>query len=226
MRVGSGLGIRRLGRSVAIVAAAAAIVVLGSVGVLLAASGGDPKPLGDPQASGVRLPDNRDDPTSQERADAMAIFTTDPRVLALVATQRYELLGVAASTPGKGAQASHQYLDVTVALYGINETWVGLVDLAGRKLITLDRSGANGGLSQSEESVAFAIAEADPQVAALIGALHAVRALAPHVPDGEGPGACARERCANATFSVPGGKALVVAVSLSTGQVVAIYPRR
>lgn len=185
-----------------------------------------PKPTGDPNATGERLPDNRDDPTAQERTDAIAIFVADPRVISLVAGQTYEVLGVLVSKPDKAVDTGHRFMGVGVALYGVNETWGGLVDLQSLRLTSLERSPSNAGLSPAEEDRAFAIAQADPQVATLVSQLNAVRNTAYGVLDGEGPSACGNERCANVTFSVPGGNVLIVAVSLSSGRVLTIYPRR
>ncbi len=185
-----------------------------------------PKPTGDPGATGERLPDNADAPTAQERTDALAVFVADARVIPLISGQTYEVVGVAVAKPDKAADTGHRYMEITVALYGANQTWLGLVDLQSRRLTTLERSAANAGLSPSEEDRAFLTAQADPQVAGLIGQLNAARNTAYGVPDGEGPAACARERCANVTFSVPSGNVLIVAVSLSSGRVLTIYPRR
>lgn len=186
-----------------------------------------PKFTGDPNATGERLPDNRDDPTAQERTDAIAIFVADPRVIPLIAGQTYEVLGVAVAKPDKAVDSGHRFMWVGVALYGANQTWVGLVDLQSLRLTSLERSPSNNvGLSPAEEDRAFAIAQADPQVAALISQLNATRNLAHGVVEGEGPSACGNERCANVTFSVPGGNVLIVAVSLSSGRVLVIYPRR
>lgn len=185
-----------------------------------------PKFTGDPNATGERLPDNRDDPTAQERTDAIAIFVADPRVISLVAGQTYEVLGVLVSKPDKAVDTGHRFIGVGVALYGVNETWGGLVDLQSLRLTSLERSPSNAGLSPAEEDRAFAIAQADPQVATLVSQLNAVRNTAYGVLDGEGPSACGNERCANVTFSVPGDNVLIVAVSLSSGRVLTIYPRR
>lgn len=185
-----------------------------------------PKFTGDPNATGERLPDNRDDPTAQERADAIAIFVADARVIPLIAGQAYEVLGVAVAKPEKAVDTGHRFISISVALYGANETWVGLVDLQTRLLASLERSPSNAGLSPAEEDHAFAIAQADPQVATLVSQLNAARNTAYGVLDGEGPSACANQRCANVTFSVPGGNVLIVAVSLSSGRVLTIYPRR
>lgn len=166
--------------------------------------------------------------SAQAQAQAAQLLLADPAVTGFVADGRFAIAAsVIDLAADKFTSSGDRYVEVVITRYADGQTWIARVDTSDRSVLSLEpfqaEPGRRGvaGLNPVESELAFAIAERDPAVASELARLKAERYRADVVQLGYGPAVCASQRCAMATWS----KGPLVAVNLSSLQVVQIYPR-